>query len=848
MKITLYKILLSLFILFSSNAIFSQTGNLRGRITEYNQPLLGVNIFLKETMTGGVSDIRGYYLIESIPAGRYTIRFSAVGFKTQEIVTEIQANRTLELNVEMELEVIEVDEVEVVDSKIQRQSDTKVSLIDLKPDKARMLPGAVTDVFRTLQALPGVLAPNDFSSQLVIRGSGPDQNLIVMDNVEILNPYRLYGVISMFNPEAVSDIELITGGFPAKYGDRLSAVLDVTNRTGNYNTSLSGNLNASIVSANLVLEGKNPFNIPGSWLINSRRTYYDLIIEPFVKNTGIVEENVSFPNFYDFQAKLAFGPFNGHKFFLNGILSRDGVDVVSTKERTNPDSIGIVDLTKNDVASAAWHFTPTKNVLNKLIFSWYRNGGDTEFDSEFLDPSLNRADFEDTSADTLAPYLLGFGFNSEYTFEKIALHDKFVYLWGKNNEFEAGVGFDRLTTLIDFEFELDPQLQAILNSNPNVRSALRNIRDEKSYTRYHSYLHNNFKISDKLYLQPGVRFDYYDILSKSYFAPRFSFSYAFNNVTTLRGVWGLYYQSPGYEKLRDQNVLFDFTPQYTQSLEAERAFHYVLSLEHWLTEEWRAKFETYVKDFDDLIVPQIVTGTKYFTEQIQGKDIRYSSGWTRPITVPGDSVTQIPINDSYGEAYGFELLVEKRNILGKNKINGWISYALAFANRYENGIKLPFRFDQRHTVNVVLDYNVNDWLDVGLRFQYGSGFPLTEAVGIKPRVLLEDNNGDLIPDSPVIALRNTSSSEGEVIYDVDFGDNQNRYSSRRPPYHRLDIRLGAKADYWDLDWTFYLDIINVYNRGNIINYDYYISKDLKLEREATTMFPILPTLGFNLKF
>ncbi len=101
----------------------------------------------------------------------------------------------------------------------------------------------------------------------------------------------------MFNPDAVEDVSLISGGFPAKYGDRLSAVLDVTNREGSKTKSITGSINASIVQANLVLEGKNPFSLKGGWLFNSRRTYYDLIIEPFVKSAGLVDDNTSFPKF-----------------------------------------------------------------------------------------------------------------------------------------------------------------------------------------------------------------------------------------------------------------------------------------------------------------------------------------------------------------------------------------------------------------------------------------------------------------------------------------------------------------------------------------------------------------------
>ncbi len=832
-------------ILLLLSTTFAQSGGLTGKVTENGQPLPGVNILVVNTIIGGVTDEEGEYKITNIPVGNQKIRFSAVGYSTRFFDVRITENKLLELNVKLDIEAIEVDQIEVVDRRIQEQSDPTTSLIDIEPNEARVLPGAVTDVFRTLQALPGVLAPNDFSSQLVVRGSGPDQNLIVMDDIEVFNPYRLYGVISMFNPEAVREINLITGGFPVEYGDRLSAVLDVTNRQGDLTQNLKGNLNASIVSANLVLEGKNPFNIPGSWLINSRRTYYDLIIEPFVKNAGLVEDNVTFPNFYDIQAKLAFGPFNGHKFFINGILSRDGVNLVSSADRETPDSVGVIDDSNNDLLGFAWHWALDQNTLNKVILSWYRNNGKTNFDSKLLDPSLNRNDFEDIAPDTLSPYLVGFGFNSNFAFEKYTVDDKFLRYWGKGNQFSAGVGVDFMRTLFDFDFDLDPELQAFFTSNPNIRAVFDDLKDEKFYSRYRAWIQNKFQLTDNLFIQPGIRYDFYNILDKGYLSPRVSMSYAFDDLTTLRAAWGQYYQSPGYEKLRDASQFLNFEDQYTTSLQAERAMHYVLSLERWLSSEWKVKLEGYYKNFSDLIVPKEVIGTQYYTEPVPGRDPTHRDAWTRPIPVRGDSLTQIPVNNSNGEAYGFEFLLEKRNVAGLTNINGWISYSLAWADRYEYDTVTPFRFDQRHTLNVVLDYEINDWLDVGIRFQYGSGFPITTPVGIKPRITLVDSNGDAIPDSPDIATRGNSD---EVIYDIDLGDVRNRYQSRKPEYHRLDVRLSAKADYWDLDWVFYLDVINVYNRTNVIGYDYYITDDLKLEREVNSMFPILPTLGFNVRF
>ncbi len=832
-------------ILLSLSFSFSQTGKLKGKVTESSSPIPSVNIFLIGTNLGAVADENGNYILSGIPVGNYQIRFSSVGYESKFFDITVYANKTIELDVELEQKAIEVDEVQVTGFKYQQQNDTRASLIDLNPRSAKILPGAAEDVLRTLQSLPGVLAPNDFSSQLIVRGSGPDQNLIMMDDIEIFNPYRLYGVISMFNPDAVSDVNLITGGFPAKFGDRLSAVLDVTNREGSKKKNLTGSLNASIIDANLVLEGKNPFNINGSWLINSRRTYYDLIVEPFVKNAGLVDENVSFPHFYDVQTKLAFGPFKGNKFLITGIFSRDGVDVVSPDGRKTADSIGVYNLTKNDVIGLAWHYAPNTKLLNKFVLSWYRNSGATDFDSKILDPSLNRDKFEDVIPDTLSSYLLNFGFKADFGFRKYAVDDKFTYLWGKN-VFEAGAGIDFMQTTINFKFDLDPELKAILAANPQFNAVLSDLVDIKNYNRSRAYVQNNFNIFNKIYFQPSVRFDYYNILEKFYAAPRISLSYALNELTTVRAVWGMYFQSPGYEKLLDQNVLYNLNKNYTTNLNAEKAIHYVLGVERWLDNEWSVRLEGYYKDFSDLITQKIVSGSNYFTEQIPGRNPKYSYAWSSPVIIKGDSLTQIPTNGSTGEAYGLELFLSKKTLMNDERLSGWISYSLASAERFEDGINYPFKFDQRNTVNIVLNYKINNWLDMGLRWQYGSGFPISEPAGIKPRIILKDENGDGIPETPEIATRSISGNSNEVIYDIDYGNK--KLNSRKPPYHRLDVRFNALANFWNLDWNFYLDVINVYNRSNVIAYDYFISEYLQLERKPNNMFPIIPTLGFSVKF
>ncbi len=146
-----------------------------------------------------------------------------------------------------------------------------------------------------------------------------------------------------------------------------------------------------------------------------------------------------------------------------------------------------------------------------------------------------------------------------------------------------------------------------------------------------------------------------------------------------------------------------------------------------------------------------------------------------------------------------------------------------------------------------LNYQLNSWLEFGVRWQYGSGFPISQPAGVKPRIILEDQDLDGTPETPVIATRDVNNEgENPVIFDVDFADQ--KLNSRKPTYHRLDFRVNAFADWWDLDWTIYLDVINIYNHSNVIGYDYYVEDNLTLGRETTTMLPIIPTLGFSVRF
>ena len=816
------------------------TGVIQGTVVDdTGEPLAGSNVTLEGTYMGSVVSAEGRFTISNVPPGAYTVVISMMGYRTERFKdVVVAAGGQRELRAVLAETVIELGEVRVTGrAPTQAQGDTRTSLRQVEPEFSKNLPGFGEDVLRSLQALPGVVAPNDFSAQLVVRGSGPDQNLIVMDDIEIFNPYRLYGLISMFNPETVSDISLVTGAFPARYGDRLSAVLDVSNRDGTQDRPFGGSLNASITNANIVAEGAAPFGLPGSYLFSARRTYYDLIVGPIAQDAGLVGDDVAFPNFSDLQGKIVLGPFDRNTFIVNGMISRDGVDIVSGSNRSIPDSVDAFNETHHRVLGLAWHSFPTDDLASRTVVSFYRNDGLTDVGGAFLDPSLDREAFTGGEFDTLSSRLLNVAVESEYEFQKNSFSQEFLYKH-RSHLVEAGFGADFITTILRWNLTLDSTLQAIMDEmGGSVPSEL---NERARYNRYHVYVQDRIQLGRRLYVEPGLRYDYYDLLEKASVAPRLLASYGPDEVTTLRFGLGWYFQSPGYEKLFDQQRrgFVELTDEATARLKPEKALHLVAGIDRWITEGIQLKTDAYFKRFDDLIEPRVVTGTRYETALVPGSDPRDPANWSAPAAVPADSTTTIPENSSYGTSYGFEVLVEKRRTSGSSRLYGWVSYALAWAERVERDRVIPFDFDQRHSFNLVANYRLWDWFDLGVTFRYGSNFPYTPAVGVKPRIVAtEGGAGEIQTDA-----------SGNVIFDVDRGEFVNVNTARKPVYHRLDVRFTAWTTLFGLDASFYLDIINIYNRSNVLAYNYYITDGVTLGSRPTTMFPILPTLGMSLRF
>lgn len=832
-------------ILLFTISVFAQTGSLSGRITCTDKPVGAVNVQIINSGLGTVTDDNGCYQINKIKAGFYSVKFSSIGYNTEIIPMQILPDTETKINVELNTIVIPLNKVEILNSN---ERDISTSFKDIKVSEVQEMPGAMNDVFRVIQTIPGVIISNDYLSQFSIRGGTYDQNLILLDDVEIFNPYRLYGVMSMFNPEIISEMNFYSGGFPAQYGGRLSSVLDVNTREGNSTKYLSGGINSNLLSANILLEGKLPETLKGSWILSYRRTYYDLFAKPFFENYGLSYNTTTLPNFYDLYSKISLEPFSNHKILFSTFISSSNASLDNYNSFTNYDEIDIFDKSKNNLFSLAWHYIPDRNLTNKVIISWSFNKGCNNLSGNTLDPAfiplsetedidLNRSHFQKfVSADM------------NYLFSKLTIDNKSEISFGHNNKITSGIGIDFIKSTVKIDDEISPSVKASL-SNSNTGLFISQINEIVYHTKYKFYLQNEIKVFPDFTIAPGLRIDYYELLNKAYTSPRINFLYELNNNFNLTGALGIFYQAPGFEKVFDTGIMLNFNKSNSKNLKAEESIHNILGIEYH-DKDWLLKTEVYYKKYDNLIGNKLVTTSKYSSSLKPGEHPLYFYSWNIPELTEYDSITNVPVNNSTGKAYGIEFTIENKNIIGYDLLSGGIYYSYSKAERTENGITSPFKFDRRHNINILLNYKPAEWFDIGLRFQYGSGLPITTPVGIKPRIVLLDRNKDGIPETPILVphARYFNEVGDHPAFDIDYGEPENKFNERDFPYRRLDLRFNFRMLIYGLNTNLYLDIINVLNQFNYKTQRFSASPDFTIEATGTQLTPFLPTIGINVKF
>ncbi len=301
--------------------ITAQAATLSGFVTDQSngESLPFANIALKGTPLGAVSNDNGYYAINNIPAGTYTMVVTYIGYATYRDSLTLQATENRRFDFSLAPKTLQAEVTIIEADRYREERLAQPSFLSLKAVTLKDLPAlGEADLLRSLQLLPGIQAASDISSGLYVRGGGPDQTKILLDQIPLYNPSHAFGFFSTFNPDAIKDLSLYKSAYPAKYGGNLGAVLDVTNRDGNRN-NVQATGGISVIAARTTLEGpvRN-----GSWMISGRRTY----LEPLLNAIRTDSNNIPSYYFYDLNAKINQDLSPSDKLVVSGYFGRDDLN------------------------------------------------------------------------------------------------------------------------------------------------------------------------------------------------------------------------------------------------------------------------------------------------------------------------------------------------------------------------------------------------------------------------------------------------------------------------------------------------------------------------------------------
>ena len=548
---------------------------------------------------GTLSNVDGYYAIRGVLADtEYALTISYIGYISFRDTLTLQAGETRRLNVQLQPEPIEVQEIVVEAKRGEEEQRIQPGFVEIETAQIREMPSiGETDILRTLHLLPGIQAASDISSGLYIRGGGPDQTLILLDQMPLYNPSHAFGFFSTFNPDAIRDMSLHKGAYPAQYGGRLGAVLDVHNKDGN-RKGFEASGGVSIIAARLTLEG--PIK-KGSWMVSGRRTYIDPILS-LIRNE---DTDVPAYYFFDLNAKLNRDFSDNDKVQISGYLGRDNLTF---------------DIDTDSFFRIRWGNTA-------FLGKWTHVFSPALF-GNFVAASSHYS--SKTDLNILDTRILFFNSIRDYTLKAdldwFASHDHAI---------SGGV----LATRYDFEFvqEFNQDDQLDLREKPNLLSL---------------YMQDHWQPGTATDIRLGVRGNYFSEGARIQIEPRLSMSYRTGNYRwkAAGGAFHQYLQWVTTEAFSGG----DFWVPLDETVDPGRSWQGVVGVEWEPSERYQATVEAYYTDLANLVVLDnrvaadsdattseevfvsggtgYATGIEVFLQRRTGRLtgwIGYTLGWTR---------------------------------------------------------------------------------------------------------------------------------------------------------------------------------------------------------------------------
>ncbi len=761
---------------------------------ESGETIVGATVYVRVRERGTITNSFGYFSL-SLEADSVTLVFSHISYTPQ--TRRIWLEQDLRLDVKMPLRSVGLDTLQVVGEADDIVQAVQMSQITLPTQALQSVPALLgeSDLLRVLQLLPGVASGREATSGIYVRGGGPDQNLILLDGATVYNVFHLFGFLSAFNGDAIKDVSLIKGGFPSRYGGRLSSVVNITTKEGN-RKEFTGSAYAGIVAAGATVEG--PLRKDrASFLVSARRTYLDLLAWPLMPS----HEKQGY-NFYDVNAKVSAILSNRDRVFVAFYSGHDHISSHRTSQSGEPTSFrSDTDIGwRNVTATARW----TRILGSKLFLSVL--GGYTRFRLRNRSESVSR---HESDPDSLTDYY----FSSRVSgISDGLLRADFQYTLGRDHVIRAGAA----GTLHQYNTGSLQQRLSGVGITP-VDTLL--VPDHLTASAEASaYSEIEARIAPQLKVNAGVHLSAFGVGATTYSSvqPRFSLWWGLAPKTALKASFATMQQ---YIHLLPSGTGLtlpsDLWVPATERIQPQAANQVAVGIATTLLDDrFAVTLEGYSKRMRHVI--------------------EYKDGVETTTSVSGE--WQDKVTSGRGWSYGIEAFVQKR--LGRT--TGWIGYTLSRSmRRFEHlngGRPFPYTYDRLHDASLVVTHRLRPSLELTGTWVYGTGQALWLPVG-QYYGLLHDA-GD-----PFVNPRET-----ETI--LAFGP---RNSSRMPAYHRLDIAVRLHKERRRTRQTWSFGLYNAYNRRNAfaVAPTAVAAEDggpSHMEYKKITLFPIIPFVTFRLEW
>ncbi|MBF8962379.1 TonB-dependent receptor [Pontibacter sp. FD36] len=658
---------------------------LSGRVLDArtDEPLAGASISLKERPSiGTVSEPDSRYSL-SAPAGSYTLVIRYIGYNNQEVSLQLFRNETLVIRLEQAS--YNTREVEVIGTRIKPITQTaRMGELDIPMTSVKTLPVLFgeTDIMKTVQLMPGVQSGGEGNTGFYVRGGGADQNLVQLDQAVVYNPGHLLNFFSVFNSDAISNATLIKGNMPARYGGRLSSVLDVELREGSKD-SLQAEGGIGLIASRLTVQGPLVKD-KASFIFSARRTYVDVLFGPFLRNT----EQGGVPYyFYDFNGKLSYTLSPKDKLYLSGYYGKDVGSLTLSSGRFVADFQW-----GNAAATARWnhqfsdkHFVDVTGTLSDYAFDFNWDFGDIT-----------------TSVETGV---------RDYT-----LKTDFVYAPSVRHELQYGLHYTHHT--------LRPRTGSAETAEGDVFSTDRIL--SKTAHEAAVYLSDDWNVTDRLLLSLGIRGSYFAQMGPFTFytfdqneRPVDSVAYAAGErVKTFQALEPRV--SLRYSLGADASVKASYA-RSAQYLHLVSNAYTTLPLDVWvpssaIVEPQRAT--QYAVGYFQSFRQNMYEGSVELYYKTMENQLEFREGF---VAGPSNRDLEYEFVRGSGESYGAEFFL-RRNY---GDLQGWLGYTLSWTDRtfpaINQGRTFPARFDRRHDLSLVATYKYNPRWTFGGSFVYGTG-------------------------------------------------------------------------------------------------------------------------------